>query len=142
MWSAVFVYNWYSDQPLKKQMTLAMVICMAVRLVFYNPVFRKSKKMGRYFLFWLYSSIEIQFFYDETEVFVYCCTKYLLLNTYSCMRGIDINVSIVYQNLPSKYILLISRSANYGPFTIIKRIIVCYNTFIHKTWNHSTQPGL
>ena len=68
-----FVYDWYSDQPLKKQMTFAVVVCMAAWLVFRNPVFKKSKKMGRNFLFWLYSSIE-----NETEVFVYECTKYLL----------------------------------------------------------------
>ena len=49
------------------------------------------------------------------------------------MRGIDINVSIVYQNLPSKYILLISRSANIGPLTIIKKILpfIKYGTIVN-----------
>ena len=67
-------------------MTLAVVVCMLLDQSFVTLCSRKV--MGRNFIFWLYLSIEILFLYNETEVFVYECTKYLLLNTCSCIRVI------------------------------------------------------
>ena len=55
MWLTFFVQDLNSDQPWRKQMTLA-------------------SKMGRTFLF--YSSIKILFFDNETEFLVYECIKY------------------------------------------------------------------
>ena len=48
--------------------TLAMVVCIAV-------CSGKVKKLGEIFFFGFTRLLKSSFFYDETEVFVYDCTK-------------------------------------------------------------------